>query len=39
MLDKYLGTKGHIVYLLPSVGIVTDRPYDGSVEMGYKMIW
>ena len=39
MLDKYLGTKGHSVYLRPSVGIGTDRPYDGSVEMGHKMIW
>ena len=39
MLDKYLGTKGHSVYLRPSVGIGSDRPYDGSVEMGYKMIW
>jgi len=39
MLDKYLGTKGHSAYLRPSVGIGTDRPYDGSVEVGYKMIW
>jgi hypothetical protein len=39
MLDKYLGTKGHSVYLRPSVGIGTHRPYDGSVEVGYKMIW
>ena len=39
MLDKYLGTKGHSVYLRPSVGIGTDRPYDGSVEVGYKMVW
>ena len=39
MLDKYLGTKGHSAYLRPSVGIGNDRPYDGSVEVGYKMIW
>jgi hypothetical protein len=39
MLDKYLGTKGHSVYLRPSFGIGTHRPYDGSVEVGYKMIW
>jgi len=39
MLDKYLGTKGHSAYVRPSVGIGGDRPTDGSIEVGYKIIW
>ena len=39
MLDSYFGTQGHSVYLRPSVGIGHYRPYDGSVEVGYKIIW
>ena len=39
MLDKYFGTKGHSAYVRPSVGIGADRPTDGSIEMGYKIIW
>lgn len=39
MLDKYLGTKGHSAYLRPSIGIGSDRPTDGSIEVGYKIIW
>jgi hypothetical protein len=39
MLDKYLGTKGHSAYLRPSIGIGADRPTDGSIEVGYKIIW
>lgn len=39
MLDRYLGTKGHSAYLRPSVGIGSDRPTDGSLEAGYKIIW
>ncbi len=39
MLDKYLGTKGHSFYVRPAVGIGNDRPVDGSIEVGYKMIW
>ncbi len=39
MLDKYLGTKGHSTYIMPSIGIGTDRPYDFSLEAGYKIIW
>ncbi len=39
MLDKYLGTKGHSAYLRPSIGIGGDRPTDGSIEVGYKIIW
>ena len=39
MLDKVLGTKGHSVYLRPGFQIGGDRPADGSVECGYKIIW
>ncbi len=39
MLDNYFGTKGHSVYLRPSIGIGSDRPTDGSIEAGYKIIW
>jgi hypothetical protein len=39
MTDKYLGTKGHSAYVMPSFGVGTDRPYDYSLEIGYKIIW
>jgi len=39
MLDKVFGTKGHSVYLRPGIQIGADRPSDGSVEFGYKIIW
>jgi hypothetical protein len=39
MIDKYLGTKGHSVYLRPSIGAGSDRPTEGSIEVGYKIIW
>jgi hypothetical protein len=39
MLDKFLGTKGHSFYVRPSIGVFEDRPTDGSVEVGYKIIW
>jgi hypothetical protein len=39
MLDKVFGTKGHSAYLRPGVQIGSDRPADGSVEVGYKIIW
>jgi hypothetical protein len=39
MLDKYFGTKGHSAYLRPSVGVFEDRPTDGSIEAGYKIVW
>jgi hypothetical protein len=34
-----LGTKGQSAYILPSIGVGTDRPYDFSLEVGYKVIW
>jgi hypothetical protein len=39
MLDRYLGTKGHSAYLRPSIVVGGDRPTDGSIEVGYKIIW
>ncbi len=39
MLDDILSTKGHSVYVRPSVGIGNDRPYDFSLEAGYKIVW
>jgi hypothetical protein len=39
MLDRYFGTKGHSAYIRPSIGIGGDRPTDGSIEAGYKIIW
>jgi hypothetical protein len=39
MLDKLLGTKGHSVYIMPSIGAGKDRPYDVSLEVGYKFVW
>jgi hypothetical protein len=39
MLDRFLGTKGHSAYVRPSIGIGADRSTDGSIEVGYKIIW
>jgi hypothetical protein len=39
MTDKYFGTKGHSAYIMPSFGVGSDRPYDWSAEVGYKIIW
>jgi hypothetical protein len=39
MLDKLLGTTGHSAYIMPSFGAFEDRPYDFSLEAGYKIIW
>jgi len=39
MLDKYLGTQGHSFYVRTSVGIGKHRATDGSMEVGYKVIW
>ena len=30
--------KGHSVYIRPSIGVGADRPTDGSVELGYKIV-
>ena len=39
MLDPYIGTSGHSVYVRPSIGVGAYRPTDGSVEFGYRAIW
>ena len=39
MMDKYLGTKGHSAYFRPSAGFGGDRATDGSLELGYKVVW
>ena len=40
MMSKWTDSlPGHSVYLRPSFGIGSDRPVDGSVEVGYKMIY
>lgn len=39
MLDKLFGVKGHSVWVMPSFGIGSDRPYDTSLEVGYKYVW
>lgn len=30
--------KGHSFYIRPSVGVGSDRPTDGSIELGYKIV-
>jgi hypothetical protein len=39
MLDKLFGSKGHSVWVMPSFGVGADRPYDHSLELGYKYVW
>jgi hypothetical protein len=34
-----VGPKGHSAYIMPSFGISEDRPYDFSIEVGYKIVW
>ncbi len=38
MMSKWTELKGHSVYVRPSVGVGTDRPVDGSIEVGYKIV-
>ncbi len=33
------GPKGQSVWIMPSFGMGNDRPYDFSVEVGYKVVW
>jgi hypothetical protein len=39
MLDKLFGSKGHSIWVMPSFGVGADRPYDFSLELGYKYVW
>jgi hypothetical protein len=34
-----IGSGGQSLYVLPSFGIGTDRPYDVSVEAAWKVVW
>jgi len=34
-----LGRAGHSIWAMPSFGVGTDRPYDFSLEIGYKIVW
>ena len=38
MMTNWTELKGHSVYIRPSFGVGTDRPVDGSVELGYKIV-
>jgi len=35
---KMLKRKGHSVYVRPAIGVGADRPTDGGIELGYKMV-
>ncbi len=34
-----VGPTGHSAYIMPSFGVGSDRPYDFSIEVGYKIVW
>jgi hypothetical protein len=34
-----IGPAGHSIWAMPSFGIGTHRPYDFSLEIGYKIVW
>ena len=34
-----LKTEGHSAYIRPSIGVGRDRPFDASIEVGYKIVW
>lgn len=38
MMNKWFDLKGHSFYVRPSVGVGDDRPTDGSIEVGYKIV-
>ena len=38
MTNWWPDLKGHSFYIRPSVGIGADRPTDGSIELGYKVV-
>ena len=39
MMSKWTDLKGHSAYIRPSFGVGSDRPVDGSVEVGYKIVF
>ena len=38
-LGMMTGPKGQSVWIMPSIGVGNDRPYDFSLEVGYKIVW
>ena len=38
MMSKWTDLKGHSFYVRPSFGVGADRPTEGSIEIGYKII-
>ena len=38
MMSKWTDLKGHSFYIRPSVGIGSNRPTEGSIEFGYKIV-
>jgi hypothetical protein len=38
MMNKWTDLKGHSFYIRPSFGVGVDRPSDGSIEVGYKIV-
>jgi hypothetical protein len=34
-----VGPAGHSIWAMPSFGVGTHRPYDFSLEIGYKIVW
>ena len=38
MAKWFKDLKGHSVYVRPSFGVGADRPTDGSIELGYKIV-
>jgi len=38
MMSNWTDLKGHSFYIRPSIGVGADRPMDGSLEIGYKMV-
>lgn len=39
MMSKWTDLKGQSAYVRPSFGLGSDRPVDGSVEVGYKFVF
>ena len=38
MMSKWTDLKGQSFYIRPSIGVGADRPTDGSIEVGYKIV-
>jgi len=38
MTNWYPDMKGHSFYVRPSIGVGSDRPTDGGIELGYKIV-